>query len=206
MKETNGNQSEEALDKQASQEEQTDNKVDATQEEGQQQEGKDGADTTADTPAEEDSIEKDLEQAHAALADMNDKYLRLSAEFDNFRKRTLKEKAELILNGGEKAIVSFLPVLDDLERALENMGKATDVAAVKEGVDLIYQKFLKTLAQNGVKPIETAGQALDTDYHEAIALVPAPDEEEKGKIIDCVQKGYTLNEKVIRHAKVVVGQ
>lgn len=161
---------------------------------------------TAEGAAEENSIEKDLEQAHAALADMNDKYLRLSAEFDNFRKRTLKEKAELILNGGEKTIVSLLPVVDDLERALDNMEKATDVAAVKEGVNLIYQKFLKALAQNGVKQIETDRQALDTDFHEAIALVPAPTEETKGKIIDCVQKGYMLNEKVIRHAKVVVGQ
>ena len=151
-------------------------------------------------------IEKELKEAQAALADMTDKYLRLSAEFDNFRKRTNKEKAELILNGGEKAIVSLLPVVDDLERALSNMEKATDVAAVKEGTDLIYQKFMKTLAQNGVKPIETEQKELDTDFHEAIALVPAPQEEQKGKIIDCVQKGYLLNEKVIRHAKVVVGQ
>ncbi len=151
-------------------------------------------------------IEKELKEAQTALADMTDKYLRLSAEFDNFRKRTNKEKAELILNGGEKAIVSLLPVVDDLERALSNMEKATDVAAVKEGTDLIYQKFMKTLAQNGVKPIETEQKELDTDFHEAIALVPAPQEEQKGKIIDCVQKGYLLNEKVIRHAKVVVGQ
>ncbi len=156
-------------------------------------------------PQEEDQITNEVEEIQKALEDMKDKYLRLSAEFDNFRKRTMKEKAELILNGGEKTIVSVLPILDDMERALSTMEKAEDVVAVKEGVDLIYQKFLKVLAQNGVKPIETDGKALDTDYHEAIALVPSPSEEKKGKIIDCVQKGYQLNDKVIRHAKVVVG-
>ncbi|MGI6218929.1 MAG: nucleotide exchange factor GrpE [Bacteroidaceae bacterium] len=205
MKEKKENQNEETAKNSTSQEEQLENSIDSTSKE-EAEAAEDKAAETTDEAAEEDSIQKDLEQAHAALADMNDKYLRLSAEFDNFRKRTLKEKAELILNGGEKTIVSLLPVLDDLERALDNMEKATDVNAIKEGVNLIYQKFLKALAQNGVKPIDTTGQALDTDYHEAIALVPAPAEEAKGKIIDCVQKGYTLNEKVIRHAKVVVGQ
>lgn len=174
----------------------------------QPQSAEEETETLADSEEENElsPIEKELKEAQTALADMTDKYLRLSAEFDNFRKRTNKEKAELILNGGEKAIVSLLPVVDDLERALSNMEKATDVAAVKEGTDLIYQKFMKTLAQNGVKPIETEQKELDTDFHEAIALVPAPQEEQKGKIIDCVQKGYLLNEKVIRHAKVVVGQ
>lgn len=156
-------------------------------------------------PQEEDQITNELEEIQKALEDMKDKYLRLSAEFDNFRKRTMKEKAELILNGGEKTIVSVLPILDDMERALSTMEKAEDVAAVKEGVDLIYQKFLKVLAQNGVKAVETDGKTLDTDYHEAVALIPSPSEEQKGKIIDCVQKGYQLNDKVIRHAKVVVG-
>lgn len=134
------------------------------------------------------------------------KYLRLSAEFDNYRKRTMKEKAELILNGGEKSISSILPIVDDFERALKNMETATDVAAVKEGVELIYNKFMSVLGQNGVKVIETKEQPLDTDYHEAIAVIPAPNEALKGKILDCVQTGYILNDKVIRHAKVVVGE
>ena len=138
--------------------------------------------------------------------EQKDKYLRLSAEFDNYRKRTMKEKAELILNGGEKSISSILPIVDDFERALKNMETATDVAAVKEGVELIYNKFMSVLGQNGVKVIETKEQPLDTDYHEAIAVIPAPNEALKGKILDCVQTGYILNDKVIRHAKVVVGE
>ena len=151
-------------------------------------------------------LEKELEEAHSQIEDQKDKYLRLSAEFDNYRKRTIKEKAELILNGGEKSIKSILPVIDDMERALTTMETATDVAAVKEGVELIYNKFLSILSQDGVKVIETKDQPLDTDYHEAIAVIPAPTEEQKGKILDCVQTGYTLNGKVIRHAKVVVGE
>ena len=147
----------------------------------------------------EEELEKELEN-------QKDKYLRLSAEFDNYRKRTVKEKAELILNGGEKSLSSILPVVDDLERALQTMEKATDVAAVKEGVELIYNKFISVLGQNGVKVIETKDKPLDTDYHEAIAVVPAPSEKQKGKILDCVQTGYTLNDKVLRHAKVVVGE
>ena len=135
-----------------------------------------------------------------------EKYLRLSAEFDNYRKRTMKEKAELILNGGEKSLSSILPVVDDFERAIKTMETATDVNAVKEGVELIYNKFMAVLAQNGVKVIETKDQPLDTDYHEAIAVIPAPSEAQKGKILDCVQTGYTLNDKVLRHAKVVVGE
>lgn len=154
----------------------------------------------------EEELEKELEAAQATIEDQKDKYLRLSAEFDNYRKRTLKEKAELILNGGEKSITSILPVIDDFERAIKMMETATDVNAVKEGVELIYNKFLATLAQNGVKVIETIDKPLDTDYHEAIAVVPAPTEEQKGKILDCVQTGYILNDKVIRHAKVVVGE
>lgn len=205
MKEQQEEQAKEEVKNTSSQEEQLENNTDTEKDEAQQSTETE-AETTTEEEAEENAIKKDLEQANAALADMNDKYLRLSAEFDNFRKRTLKEKADLILNGGEKTIVSLLPVVDDLERALDNMDKATDLAAVKEGVSLIYQKFLKALAQNGVKQMDTTQQALNTDYHEAIALVPAPNEEAKGKIIDCVQKGYMLNEKVIRHAKVVVGQ
>ena len=154
----------------------------------------------------EEQLEKELEDAQAVIEEQKDKYLRLSAEFDNYRKRTMKEKAELILNGGEKSISSILPVIDDFERAIKTMETAKDVKAVKEGIELIYNKFMATLAQNGVKVIETKDQPLDTDYHEAIAVIPAPSEEQKGKILDCVQTGYTLNDKVIRHAKVVVGE
>lgn len=152
-------------------------------------------------PTEEDK----LAETEAKLAELHDKYLRQVAEFDNYRKRTMKEKAELILNGAEKTITAFLPVLDDMERALKNMEKAEDVAAVKEGVELIFQKFIKTLETQGVKRIETENADFNTDLHEAIAQVPAPTDEMKGKVIDCVQTGYTLNDKVIRHSKVAVG-
>lgn len=155
---------------------------------------------------EEERLAQELEKANRQMEEQKDKYLRLSAEFDNYRKRTMKEKAELILNGGEKSISSILPIVDDFERALKNMETASDVAAVKEGVELIYNKFMTVLGQNGVKVIETKEKPLDTDYHEAIAVIPAPTEELKGKILDCVQTGYMLNEKVIRHAKVVVGE
>ena len=155
---------------------------------------------------EEEKLAQQLEKANEQIEEQKDKYLRLSAEFDNYRKRTMKEKAELILNGGEKSISSILPIVDDFERALKNMETATDVAAVKEGVELIYNKFMSVLGQNGVKVIETKEQPLDTDYHEAIAVIPAPNEALKGKILDCVQTGYILNDKVIRHAKVVVGE
>ena len=154
----------------------------------------------------EEQLQKELEQAQAAIEDQKDKYLRLSAEFDNYRKRTMKEKAELILNGGERCITSILPIIDDFERALQTMQSATDVAAVREGVELIYTKYLSTLEKNGVKAIETQEKALDTDFHEAIAVIPAPTKELKGKILDCTKKGYTLNDKVIRHAQVVVGE
>jgi molecular chaperone GrpE len=154
-------------------------------------------------PAEEAD---ETEALKAQIEEQKDKYLRLAAEFDNFRKRNMKEKAELILNGGRKTIESILPVVDDFERALSNMDKATDVDAVKQGVELIYNKFCAALSQNGVKKIDAIGQPLDTDYHEAIAVIPAPTEEQKGKIIDCVQTGYMLNDTVMRHAKVVVGE
>lgn len=155
---------------------------------------------------EEERLAQELEKANEQIEEQKDKYLRLSAEFDNYRKRTMKEKAELILNGSEKSIGSILPVVDDFERALKNMETATDVAAVREGVELIYNKFMSVLGKNGVKVIETKEQPLDTDYHEAIAVIPAPEEALKGKILDCVQTGYILNDKVIRHAKVVVGE
>lgn len=151
-------------------------------------------------------LQAELEKTRQALEEQRDKYLRLSAEFDNYRKRTMKEKAELILNGGEKCISSILPIIDDIERAIKTMQQATDVVAVREGVELIYNKFMNVLGKNGVKVIETQEKPLDTDFHEAIAVIPAPAAELKGKILDCVQTGYMLNEKVIRHAKVVVGE
>lgn len=157
-------------------------------------------------PTEEEKLAQELEEANKVIEEQKDKYLRLSAEFDNYRKRTMKEKAELILNGAEKTISSILPIVDDFERALKNMETATDVAAVKEGVELIYNKFMSVLGQDGVKVIETKEKPLDTDFHEAIAVIPAPDKSLKGRILDCVQTGYTLNDKVIRHAKVVVGE
>ena len=154
----------------------------------------------------EEELEKELETAQETIEEQKDKYLRLSAEFDNYRKRTMKEKAELILNGGEKSLSSIHTVVDEFESAIKTMQTAKDVEAVKEGVELIYNKFMATLAQNGVKVIETKDQPLNTDYHEAIAVIPAPSEAQKGKILDCVQTGYTLNDKVLRHAKVVVGE
>ena len=155
---------------------------------------------------EEKAEENELQKVREEAEELKDKYLRLSAEFDNYRKRTMKEKAELILNGSEKSLSSVLPIVDDFERALKNMDTANDVNAVKEGVQLIYNKFISVLEKNGVKAIDTKDQPLDTDYHEAIAVIPAPTEEQKGKILDCVLTGYTLNDKVIRHAKVVVGE
>ena len=179
--------------------------VEETKDTAEEQPQNDQAEEAAPLTHEE-QLEKELEDAQAVIEEQKDKYLRLSAEFDNYRKRTMKEKAELILNGGEKSISSILPVIDDFERAIKTMETAKDVKAVKEGVELIYNKFMAVMAQNGVKVIETKDQPLDTDYHEAIAVIPAPSEEQKGKILDCVQTGYTLNDKVILHAKVVVGE
>ncbi len=151
------------------------------------------------------TIEEQLDAAKKEIEELNDKLLRKIAEFDNYRKRTLKEKTELILNGGEKTIVSILPVIDDMERALKNMKNADDVAAVLEGVELIYKKFMDILGKQGVSVIETKDADFDVDIHEAIAQLPAPTEELKGKVMDCTLTGYKLNGKVIRHAQVVVG-
>ena len=163
-----------------------------------------------ETPAVELTIEeqltKDLEEAQQTIEDLKDKHLRLSAEFDNYRKRTLKEKAELIKNGAEKTLTAILPILDDFERSIKNMETSEENKAMKEGVELIHSKFLKILAQEGLQKIETEGKDFDTDFCEAIALIPAPSEDLKGKILDCVQTGYMLNDKVIRHAKVAVAQ
>lgn len=173
-------------------------------EEGQQEEA------TPEAPAEElteeEKLAKELEDAQSAIEEQKDKYLRLSAEFDNYRKRTLKEKAELIKNGAEKTLTAILPVLDDFERALKNLEATEETKAMKEGVELIFTKFQKVLQQEGLQAIETEGKDFDVDFCEAIALVPAPSEDLKGKILDCVQTGYMLNDKVIRHAKVVVAQ
>lgn len=154
----------------------------------------------------EAKLQKELETATKTIEEQKDKYLRLSAEFDNYRKRTMKEKAELIKNGGEKTISAILPILDDMERALQNAAKTEDLNAIRQGIELISQKFHKVLEQEGLQKMEPIGEAFDTDYHEAVALVPAPNEEQKGKVLDCVQTGYKLNDKVIRHAKVVVAQ
>ncbi|MBS5528351.1 MAG: nucleotide exchange factor GrpE [Prevotella sp.] len=160
-------------------------------------------DNTADKQEEEKTP---LEIAEEEVAVLKDKYLRSVAEFDNYRKRTLKEKTELILNGSEKAVTAILPILDDMERAIENSAKTDDPAVLKEGMELILQKFIKALEGMGVKKIDTADADFNTDFHEAIAMVPGMGDDKKGKVLDCVQTGYMLNDKVIRHAKVAVGQ
>ena len=160
-----------------------------------------------DAPAEEPEEEKDpLEKALAEIEQLKTQMLYKTAEFDNYRKRTLKEKAELILNGGEKAVSAILPIIDDMERAIENGAKTDDIAVVREGMELIYNKMMKALEGLGVKEIETENADFNTDVHEAVAMVPGMGDDKKGKVIDCLQKGYQLNDKVIRHAKVAVGQ
>lgn len=154
----------------------------------------------------EERLQNELDEANAKIAALEDRNLRQMAEFDNYRKRTMKEKAELIKNGGERTIESILPVLDDFERAISNMAKDENCAEMLTGVELIYNKFVGILKQNGLQKIETEGMEFNTDYHEAIAMIPAPEESLKGKVLDCVQPGYMLNEKVIRHAKVAVGE
>ncbi|MBR5324874.1 MAG: nucleotide exchange factor GrpE [Prevotella sp.] len=155
----------------------------------------------------ENSEEKDpLEKAQDEIAELKNQLLYKVAEFENYRKRTLKERAELILNGREKFITSILPVLDDMERAIENGAKTDDPEVLREGMSLIYQKFMKTLESQGVSKIDTTDADFDTDLHEAVAMVPGMGDDKKGKVIDCLQQGYKLNDKVIRHAKVAVGQ
>lgn len=157
-------------------------------------------------PAKEETPEDKIAALQAELEKSQKEYLFLMAEFDNYRKRTVKEKAELIKNGGEKAMLGLLPVIDDFERAIDAIDKSSDVESLKEGVDLIYNKFMKYLESQQVKPMESTGTDFDADVYEAVTTFPAPDESMKGKVIDTVQKGYTINEKVLRHAKVVVGQ
>ena len=158
----------------------------------------------AETEAE-NNVEKDpLEEAQSQIAALKDQLLRTIAEFENYKKRTIKEKMELIQNGGAKTVTAILPILDDFERAVAD--ESEDAAAIKEGTRMIFNKFVKSLESIGVKQIETEGQDFDTDYHEAVAMVPGMGDDKKGKVIDCVQTGYTMNDKVIRHAKVAVGQ
>ena len=157
---------------------------------------------TSEVPEDKDPLDTALDE----IASLKDKYLRSVAEFDNYRKRTLKERAELILNGGEKVLTAILPVVDDMERAIENGAKTDDPQVLREGMEIIYNKLLKTMEAQGVTVIETEDADFDTDVHEAVAMVPGMGDEKKGKVIDCLQKGYKLNDKVIRHAKVAVVQ
>lgn len=179
-------------------EETTDTKVNSNAEQAKEQ-------TDSDVEATQDTnCEDALQKANNEIAALKDKYLRSVAEFENYKKRTLKEKAELIINGSEKSVAAILPILDDFERALAD--KSDDPEAIREGVQMIYNKFIKTLESLGVKKMETEDKDFNTDYHEAVAMVPGLGDDKKGKVIDCIQTGYTLNEKVIRHAKVAVGQ
>lgn len=186
----------------------TSDNTDKMAEKEQQQNPEEKADQPqeAEQPEEkEKTAEEKLQDAEEEIANLKDQLLRKIAEFDNYRKRTIKEKTELILNGGEKTVIAILPVLDDMERALANMEKAEDVAAVVEGVKLIHKKFIDILGKQGVKAINTKDATFDVDLHEAIAQLPAPTDEMKGKVMDCTLTGYKLNDKVIRHAQVVVG-
>ena len=178
----------------------------AKAEDNQQTEKTDKSSASTDKQDEKEKENKlsPLEQLQQENEKLKDQLLRTIAEFDNFRKRTTKEKSDLILNGGKKTVTAILPVLDDFERALED--GSTDVEAVKAGMQVIFNKFIKTLESMGVKKIDTQKADFDTDYHEAVAMVPGMGDDNKGKVIDCVQTGYTMNDEVIRHAKVAVGQ
>ena len=196
MKETNNTK--ETMEQNNTPQEEQQKTVDNTP----QEENNDGQEKQTEEPQEE----KDpLLVAQEQIEELKDKYLRAAAEFDNYRKRTLKEKAELILNGGEKTITAILPILDDMERAIENGKKTDDPQVIRDGMELILTKFIKTLEGQGVKKIDTTEADFNTDMHEAIAMVPGMGDEKKGKVLDCIQAGYMLNDKVIRHAKVAVG-
>ncbi|MBR4593684.1 MAG: nucleotide exchange factor GrpE [Bacteroidaceae bacterium] len=156
--------------------------------------------------AQEETIESKLANSEAQVADLKDRLLRQMAEFDNYRKRTMKEKAEIILNGSAGVVTDILPVIDDLERAIANSAKSEDYNALKEGVELIYNKLMHILEQKGLQKISPKNEPFDTDFHEAIAMIPAPSEDLKGKVLDCAIDGYKLNDKVLRHAKVAVGE
>lgn len=163
--------------------------------------------TDNQTEVQDEAPENDnVTDWEAKFNELQNSYLRLNAEFDNYRKRTLKEKAELIKTGSERVLVDVITVVDDFERALENISSAQDVDAVKEGVDLIYDKFRNFLGRHGVKEVEAVGHPFDTDKHEAVTTIPAQAEEDKDKVVDCIQKGYTLDDKVIRYPKVIVAK
>ena len=209
IKVEDGNAQEQVLNENAEQNAtQNENNAEANAEE--QEAGTDNKSAEADNKTEDtdnkaESTEADpLIKAQQEVEELKKTLLYKTAEFENYRKRTMKEKADLILNGGEKTISAILPILDDFERALAD--KSEDPKAIKEGVQMIFNKFVKTLEGLGVKKIETADKDFDVDFHEAIAMVPGRGDDKKGKVIDCVQTGYTLNDKVIRHAKVAVGQ
>ena len=204
MKEEEINKKEEILNNEE-QEENTvaDDSVDSEESKADNNVAGDSVAANNDDTAEE---QDPLEAALAEIEQLKTQMLYKTAEFDNYRKRTLKEKAELILNGGEKAVSAILPVIDDMERAIENGEKTDDPAVLREGMELIYQKFMKALEGLGVKKIDTDDADFNTDLHEAVAMVPGMGDDKKGKVIDCLQTGYQLNEKVIRHAKVAVGQ
>ena len=160
---------------------------------------------TQEEPQEE-TVEAKLAKSEAEAADLKDRLLRQMAEFDNYRKRTMKEKAEIILNGSAGVVTDILPVIDDLERAIANSAKSEDFGALKEGIELIYNKLMHILEQKGLQKISPKNEPFDTDFHEAIAMIPAPSEDLKGKVLDCAIDGYKLNDKVLRHAKVAVGE
>jgi molecular chaperone GrpE len=192
-------------------EEQVKDQAKATQEEQQSSSGKSVEDQKSDkSKSKKEKKDKKYEEVISKMEEqvrgLQEKYLRLSAEFDNYRKRTLKEKADLLKSAGQDTITKVLPVLDDFERALISMEEARDIEAVKSGVDLIYSKFKEILTQQGLKEIPAKGEEFNTDMHEAITKIPAPDESLKGKIVDVVEKGYYLNDKVIRYSKVVIGE
>ena len=194
---------EECLDEQSNEVQNDNETVESRQQEHTSDNLTDGQN---ETEKEDDSAEAQVSKLQSQVDEYKDKYLRQAAEFDNYRKRVIKEKADLIKNGGEKVISAILPILDDFERAHANMDKMEDIAAVKEGVELIIDKFLSILKKEGLEKIDVQGQPFNVDFHEAIAMVPAPTDELKGKVLDCVQTGYKLNEKVIRHAKVAVAE
>lgn len=180
-----------------------------TQPETNEQEVQNQADTATEAteaPAAELTDAEKLAQAEAEIAELKDKILRQAADFANFRKHSMATHTELILNGGKKVLESLLPILDDMERAEANLEKSEEVETLREGLSLIFQKLQRTLEQQGLKKMETKEAQFDTDFHEAVALFPTEDEQQKNHIIDCVQTGYMLNDKVLRHAKVVVGQ
>jgi len=179
-------------------------KLDGQQEQQEQQEQ--NTVNQENTASEGESIEAQLAEANAKIEEMQDRLLRQMAEFDNYRKRTVKEKADLIMNASAGIVTDILPVIDDMERAVSNASKSDDYNALKEGIELIYNKLMHILEQKGVKKICPKNEPFDTDFHEAIAMIPSPDEKSKGLVLDCAIDGYMINDKVLRHAKVAVAQ